>query len=703
MWGFLNEFFLWGAAAAVIPLLLHLLQKRRTVKTHFSTLRFLKLAQQRSASRIRLENLLLWLLRTLILIALALAFARPVLRTGALGSLLGAAQRDVAIVWDVSYSMTYDSGRSPVWDQARDTILDILSALDSGDRVCVFLAHEDVTPLIEQPTADLDLVRSLVKEQKPRPTVSRLQPTIAAALNALKDSGKREREVYIITDGQALPWHDVAAVETDEPVTYFIAFLGPTNPRNDAITALEIQPTTLLTNTPVRIQAKLLHSGEGAETSVSLFVDDQEVGRRSALDQVDFTIPNLERGRHTARLETPADGVMLDNPFYFLLQVRDQIPVLLIGAESDVFFLSRALNPRGDQAWRVTRIDPGAPLPPALHEFPAIFLCNALPLPGQLVLDLESYVRAGGVLTIFPGDNAAPGDYASWNSLPAQPTAIEDLTPQRFALRLDQPNDLLFRSIKLPSGTIPSVTIRRILRFDSAGRVEGDVSSSPSTNETAIATNTTAAARSILSVGESPFLLSCDFGEGRVLLLSVSADRRWSDLPLSAFFLPLVHQAVQLRTGTGEQPWRWTAAELAVPYSDQSLVAPSGETIPIRALKTETGTSHFLDNVVEPGIYRRGEEAVLAINIPRQESDLSPLARAALPLTDAHLAYDREELARLVEQHRIGRPFTEPLIWLILILALVELFVANRSSRPRTSISDSLRLTPAGRVLDKAA
>ena len=102
---FLNPLFLWALAALSIPLVLHLFQRRRTVVTPFPTLRFLKLAQKQSASRIRFEHLLLWLLRSLLLACLALAFARPVIRKSAGAAWLTRARRDAVIVLDTSYSM----------------------------------------------------------------------------------------------------------------------------------------------------------------------------------------------------------------------------------------------------------------------------------------------------------------------------------------------------------------------------------------------------------------------------------------------------------------------------------------------------------------------------------------------------------------------------------------------------------------------
>ena len=73
-------FYIGGTLGVVIPLVLHLIQRSRTVRMPFSTLRFLKLAQKKSSSRLKIEHFLLWIIRTLMLVLLALAFAILMLR-----------------------------------------------------------------------------------------------------------------------------------------------------------------------------------------------------------------------------------------------------------------------------------------------------------------------------------------------------------------------------------------------------------------------------------------------------------------------------------------------------------------------------------------------------------------------------------------------------------------------------------------------
>ena len=74
---FLNPFALIGMAAAGIPLLLHLLNLRRLKTIDFGTLRFLQELQQKQVRKLRLQQILLLILRTLIVVCAVLALSRP--------------------------------------------------------------------------------------------------------------------------------------------------------------------------------------------------------------------------------------------------------------------------------------------------------------------------------------------------------------------------------------------------------------------------------------------------------------------------------------------------------------------------------------------------------------------------------------------------------------------------------------------------
>lgn len=749
MWTFLNPMFLYALAAGLIPLVLHLLKRRQAVIVHFSTLRFLKLAQKKSSRRMRMENFLLWLLRTILLLLLAMAFALPVIRSTGFGTFMGRSQRDVAIIWDVSASMDYSSGQKKTWEESRDVVLGILKGLQKGDRVTIHLAGEDVTPLIGEPSGDLDLAVSQVKTTQFRPTSSRLPPAVTAACQALQNSGKREREVYIVTDGQSLPWREfggalaaaAAAATTNAPAdagksnatevaksaassnstkaatttwnpknwekdyTFFVTLVGPLAPANTGILDVDVQPHLLMENSPANVSVKLGQFGEAGETSLSLFIDDKEAGRLAVNESTSgalvFPLPPLTKGVHSARVECQPDGYALDNALHFLLRLRERLPVLVVAPEDAAFFVKRALNPGGDAAGTIDAklVAPDAVASGDLQKYSCVILCDAFPLPGALLLEVEQFARQGGLVIIFPGDRAGAADYANANFMPAKVVKIDDTVDAgvRSLLRLVQPQDPIFSSLKFPPGSVPAVNMKRRLTWTEP-QPESEVL--------------------VTTQGDQPFLQSRKFGKGRVLVFSVSGERGWSNLPLSPYFLPFLHQMVEFGAGMTREPlYVWQEKDLSLPagmagFADvTSLKSPAGDAVPVRLVRGEGGIDSIrIEGLPGPGVYTSttGAEPVptLAVNARREESDLTTLknedALAALGLEHAFVARDGAELARLVDSHRVGRPMAELLLWLAAIVAIVELFFANRACKSGKKLSDSMSVDLSGRVKVKA-
>src|ERR1039457_151317 len=78
--GFLTPWFLAGAAAVGLPVWLHLLRKHKTTPLPFSSLMFFEKRTQSSIKHKRLRYLVLFALRTALVLLLVLAFAHPFVR-----------------------------------------------------------------------------------------------------------------------------------------------------------------------------------------------------------------------------------------------------------------------------------------------------------------------------------------------------------------------------------------------------------------------------------------------------------------------------------------------------------------------------------------------------------------------------------------------------------------------------------------------
>lgn len=734
MWTFLNPMFLYALAAGAIPLILHMMKRQQSVTVHFSTLRFLKLAQKKSSRRMKMENFLLWLLRTLLLLLLAFAFALPVIRTSSFGTLMGRSNRDVSIVWDVSASMDYSSGQKKTWDESREVVLAILKSLQPGDRVTVFLAGEDVTPLISEPSGDLTLATAQVKATQTKPTVCRLAPAVSAACQSLQSSGHREREIYIVTDGQALSWRDFgaefaslgAAADTNAPVaaisntasasaawnpkswekdyTFFVTLVGPTAPANTGVLDVDVTPHLLMENSTASASVRLGQFGEAGDTTLSFYIDDKESGRlavnAASSGSLTFPLPPLTRGVHRARIECQPDGYPLDNSLHFILRVRERLPVLLVGPDDSTFFVRRALNPGGEATGSIDAqvVAPDAVQGDDLLKYSCVILVDAFPLPGSLLLAVEQFAKQGGLVIIFPGDRAGAADYAAANFLPAKVEGIEEIgeAGARSLLRLVRQQDPIFASLKFPPGSVPSVGLKRQIKW----------TEKHADTEVLVSTQ-----------GDKPFIQSRKFGQGRVLFFSVSGDRGWSNLPLSPYFLPFLHQMVEYGAGMTQEPlYAFLTKDLvlsaATPgFADvTSIRAPSGEQVPVRMVRGEGGDSLRIEGLPGPGLYTTGSGAeqtpVLAVNARREESNLTMLkdddAKLALAVERVLTARDGSELLRLVESHRKGRPMAELLLWLAVLVSLVELFIANRACKRGKKLTDNMTIELSGRVKVKA-
>jgi hypothetical protein len=134
---FLHPLALFGLAAAAIPALLHLLQRRTPPELEFPPLRYLSDAERQSARRLRLRHLLLLLLRTALIVVIVLAAARPLVPVRS-----GAEHEPTALVVILDNSPSSGAvvdGR-PVLDRLRVAARASIARTSTADRTWLLLA-----------------------------------------------------------------------------------------------------------------------------------------------------------------------------------------------------------------------------------------------------------------------------------------------------------------------------------------------------------------------------------------------------------------------------------------------------------------------------------------------------------------------------------------------------------------------------------
>ena len=116
---FLHLSLLAGSALIAVPILLHLLMRRKPKRLEFPAMRFLEMRQDVNRRRLRLRHLLLLLLRAGAIALLAFALARPSLKlAGAVGS--QEAPVAAALVFDAAPRIEYRHDNQTRLESGRD-------------------------------------------------------------------------------------------------------------------------------------------------------------------------------------------------------------------------------------------------------------------------------------------------------------------------------------------------------------------------------------------------------------------------------------------------------------------------------------------------------------------------------------------------------------------------------------------------------
>ena len=124
---------------AGLPVLVHLISRRRARRVEFAAMEFVLKSQKRTARNLRLRQFLLLLVRTLFVAAIALAVTQPLWSKSAL-SADSKAPLAVMVVLDVSGSMRAtldgDSGLARAKAHARETLSALAPDVQAGLVAC---------------------------------------------------------------------------------------------------------------------------------------------------------------------------------------------------------------------------------------------------------------------------------------------------------------------------------------------------------------------------------------------------------------------------------------------------------------------------------------------------------------------------------------------------------------------------------------
>ncbi|MCB9892054.1 MAG: BatA domain-containing protein [Planctomycetes bacterium] len=381
---FLHAGLLGLAALFTVPLIIHIINRRRYKRVQWAAMEYLLRAYKQNRRRLRLESLLLLLLRCAIPVILAFAIARPRLTQGTLADPLQRQGTHHVFVLDRSYSMGYRLATAErPFDRMKQALVPMLDQIGQrgSEKVTVIYAGERASVPV---SADLDTSKAqkaLARLEEPSDGTSTLADAIQEATRVIAAEPDPAR-VYVFSDFHRIALSSGRAEEpavVDTPVAPVSnetdppnpappggpgdadavgfermrdlcqdlvdggtkVFFFPVTPRgvvsNTQVTSLDMEPENAVAKVPVRVHAEIVHRGpQPREVLARLRVDgSNEQVRRIRLDtgesgEVSFVVRFLEPGMHSVEIEIGEDGLPLDDRRVLVATVRDRIRVLFV-------------------------------------------------------------------------------------------------------------------------------------------------------------------------------------------------------------------------------------------------------------------------------------------------------------------------------------------------------------------------------------
>ncbi|HEX3644807.1 MAG TPA: BatA domain-containing protein, partial [Vicinamibacterales bacterium] len=393
---FLSPLFLAGAAAAVIPLVLHLLRREPEDRVKFAPVKLIKQAPVEHTDRRRLRELLLLALRVTALLLLALAFARPFLATGTAAGSTGV----TIVALDTSYSLAAP-GR---FERAKQLAKEAIAKAPAGDLVGV-VTFADEAEIVARPGSDRTLATDAIEQASVGFGATRYRTALSAASQSLTG---RHGTVVIVTDLQAIGWRAGDHATVPSGTTIQIADVGAMPP-NLAVTAVRPMPD--------RVVATVRNAGpRPRDARVHLRIDNRPAGEATvslgANQSADATFAGAPRGASAAVSVDDGDGIQADNVRYAVLGAASKPSVLLVtgsgDANRDAFYLQHALaaGTATDSAFQVAGAS-GASLAgwseDRLGPHAAVVLLSTVGLEHRGRELLAAYAQHGGGIFIAAG------------------------------------------------------------------------------------------------------------------------------------------------------------------------------------------------------------------------------------------------------------------------------------------------------------
>jgi len=710
-----------GGLAATVPVIVHLLFRRRRESIDWGAMRFLIEAYQKMKRRLQIERWLLLIVRCLLLMMLGLALARPILSGTDIWAPTAGGRTVYILIDNGAISSVEDDIGQTALEKHKETARNVIKSLDSGDRVNVCLASQPPEFLFNVPTQDHVDIRRRINEIKASETPTNVPQAFGLLTEQLNSQTQiNPVVVYLLSDfmlGSIDMTEKLTNVQTDMRV--FIPRPYPQTINNVQITDVQLQRSVLLTGSDDlanHVQVHLRRFGSSLTQSINTVrITTQgdrgleswwakEVrwsdGQAETTMSVPINLSAISSREHTLIIQIDRDQLPLDDHRLAVVGLRDSFRVIILDQEEfglsgrfDEYpagaWIRRAINPGEGPHWNISTQNPGSLNRGSLDETDAVILTRPDLMNRENWKVLQEYIDKGGFLWLIP---AGSQKIALWTDMMQEIFGV----PWRLAREVEQPeadNEPLAWSmhdqqpvtdmLSLLAPQLPAL-LAPIEVYQRLPIIEG------------------AEPESIVLRMEdgTPFLNRFSpawENAGTVVYSSVTPRLDWTNIPTKPLMVALTQEVVRQCIGLSVQQKMVTVGDQ---LNDQntsgtgaSIETPTGERIHLttgnnRGIFTQTGQYRIIDTTTQP-------LTVLIANI--NPNSTQTIAQSESTIEDwlsstgwEWTFFDTNELDNTTITNVTTSEVSQYLLWLVVLLLIIEVWLARRFSHAnRNDLNDT--------------
>ena len=675
MFTFLNSIILSALFAAFIPILIHLFNKQKTKKIKFSSLRFLKKMEKRRLKKVKIYQILLIIIRTLLIVLLVLAFARPTF-SGAWSILQEpSANTTAVIILDDGLSMrSYDSNGNR-FNRAKVKLNQVLNSFSASDRIKIIKTSNSEAEILDSTEVNL---------QDCSFEIADINSALVEANKHFDENPNFNKELHIISDFQTMQKEFQQYAKVNEDINIYLAKIYKTGTGNVSIDKIEFDNSLFEINKPINMKIQLKNQSNSETMSVNshVFINEKRLAQNNTVvpasetQIIPVTFTPKMYGWNIGYVEIDDDDLLADNRYYFSINIQKTAKVLWVDGNASSYLKSAIETINKSANIEIQGENYNTLARQSFNNYDVLFLSNLPELTDAIISRIQAFIKNGKGIILVPGEKIVPASFNATlgpvlGNLKIVGLKEVENSESYFSLREIKLNNPLLSNLfetENPEISIPTFKKYFILK----GKEEYE---------------------SLMQFTDgNPFLLQSNQKDLKSLVLSSYFDDSWSNIQYKGIFLPLLVKMIKYSAFKMDVNKNQVLVGKEVLYTTTRgnginefyMVLPNSEKVKISPVYSGKDLTFDLQSLNVPGNYKILQDSeilsVISANVNTKNLDgsLINLDDIVAENDNIQLINEEDNVNEKVMQARFGEEIWKYVVALALLILLLESFVVKK-------------------------